>query len=511
MSFLVGVMLMVGSSPLTRGKHAALDRRRERRGIIPAHAGKTRPGTSCSVTRGDHPRSRGENQASTRTARNPSGSSPLTRGKPRLFGVADRAPGLIPAHAGKTFRAGFRLALVAAHPRSRGENAGKTLDVLVAPGSSPLTRGKRLDEACSVLISGLIPAHAGKTTGRSAPRARPRAHPRSRGENPASARRCPAARGSSPLTRGKPVCWLCGKPIDRLIPAHAGKTSSRRVIGCWSWAHPRSRGENYRLRRENGLVSGSSPLTRGKQLTDGGNVAVFGLIPAHAGKTLRATTIGSHAGAHPRSRGENRRCRRTTWACSGSSPLTRGKRPDAHRVGRHPRLIPAHAGKTRASGRFDIGLRAHPRSRGENARPHPSELLFLGSSPLTRGKQKHGPLRRHPSGLIPAHAGKTRFWRTMVFGRGAHPRSRGENVEARTSSGMRTWLIPAHAGKTESNGRAVTHSWAHPRSRGENLIGVAADLAAQGSSPLTRGKPTARTASWARTRAHPRSRGENGL
>ena len=50
------------------------------------------------------------------------GSSPLTRGKLRSHAEADQAPGLIPAHAGKTrcFLVSSRLAR--AHPRSRGEN-----------------------------------------------------------------------------------------------------------------------------------------------------------------------------------------------------------------------------------------------------------------------------------------------------------------------------------------------------------------------------------------------------
>ena len=54
-------------------------------------------------------------------------------------------------------------------------------------------------------------------------------------------------------------------------------------------------------------------------------VIKMGLIPAHAGKTRRATTIGSHAGAHPRSRGENGTANRVAALILGSSPLTRGK------------------------------------------------------------------------------------------------------------------------------------------------------------------------------------------
>ena len=50
------------------------------------------------------------------------------------------------------------------------------------------------------------------------------AHPRSRGENAMSQGQITAEEGSSPLTRGKPVLNVCAMLINRLIPAHAGKT-----------------------------------------------------------------------------------------------------------------------------------------------------------------------------------------------------------------------------------------------------------------------------------------------
>ena len=54
---------------------------------------------------------------------------------------------------------------------------------LPGKGSSPLTRGKRYPGARNCLRFGLIPAHAGKTT-RAGPVSSPEAaHPRSRGEN----------------------------------------------------------------------------------------------------------------------------------------------------------------------------------------------------------------------------------------------------------------------------------------------------------------------------------------
>ena len=71
----------------------------------------------------------------------------------------------------------------------------------------------------------------------------------------------------------------------RLIPAHAGKTSSDSSSARSEKAHPRSRGENIGpIISQVGDV-GSSPLTRGKLRPQVPGGCPDGLIPAHAGKT----------------------------------------------------------------------------------------------------------------------------------------------------------------------------------------------------------------------------------
>ena len=174
-------------------------------------------------------------------------------------------------------------------------------------------------------------------------------------------------------------------------------------------AHPRSRGENLEV----GLLGGGG----------------LGLIPAHAGKTLLISPTSSGTWAHPRSRGENRGAGGGDKVGAGSSPLTRGKQrqgPPTPRVRgsspltrgklficsvsmRRTGLIPAHAGKTRCQRRSRDPDRAHPRSRGENALVADRAGNRIGSSPLTRGKQVGGGAGLPACGLIPAHAGKT--WR----------------------------------------------------------------------------------------------------
>ena len=294
---------------------------------------------------------------------------------------------------------------------------------------------------------------------------------------------------------------------------------------------------------------GSSPLTRGKP--SGGERFPLGrrLIPAHAGKTLHLTRPCPYGGAHPRSRGENMPMRASRSASEGSSPLTRGKQSCAVARVNPGRLIPAHAGKTYRMRPSTSGGWAHPRSRGENISKSVRASSAPGSSPLTRGKPGRVARGMRARGLIPAHAGKTIHIPPSRRIRGAHPRSRGENLEdnwevleadgsspltrgkrsCRDRLRRRGRLIPAHAGKTPPTRRTRRWPRAHPRSRGENKRMSCADHDHWGSSPLTRGKRAGRyVLQWParlipahagktgacmrrprQRRAHPRSRGEN--
>ena len=237
--------------------------------------------------------------------------------------------------------------------------------------------------------------------------------------------------GSSPLTRGKPNLFRSRSARDGLIPAHAGKTDA----GCNrhrdAGAHPRSRGENDGTCRSGSLRMGSSPLTRGKHRSTSAITSSMGLIPAHAGKTHRSASLVPGIRAHPRSRGENAAAWTDEVAATGSSPLTRGKRRGYCDSSAGARLIPAHAGKTVGKCGDLVPLAAHPRSRGENGGGHLSSYFLVGSSPLTRGKLSTEKSVFLPGRLIPAHAGKTRYFREYPLSLSAHPRSRGENFSPR--------------------------------------------------------------------------------
>ena len=227
-----------------RGKRRPSWRRRRGGGLIPAHTGKTSSSHCTKITRRAHPRSCGENSPQKSFVSGVTGSSPLTRGKRRRIDPVPETVGLIPAHAGTTSGSCHWHQGSRAHPRSRGENASLGRGTPLATGSSPLTRGKHFHRHPLVSRRGLIPTHAGKTLCPCEQGRHVRANPRSRGEN----------------------CWASGE-----VTSTVGSSPSR--------------GENV----ENGCPifhdPGSSPLTRGKQRLQELRLERLRLIPAHAGKT----------------------------------------------------------------------------------------------------------------------------------------------------------------------------------------------------------------------------------
>ena len=277
------------------------------------------------TAQGAHPRSRGENEAARQPHGWETGSSPLTRGKPYNMPRPAQEQRLIPAHAGKTRTASGPPRPPSAHPRSRGENDPGSTQPERLMGSSPLTRGKHARGSCAAADPGLIPAHAGKTFKPVDRVCAYWAHPRSRGENSLVIRLHAQGRGSSPLTRGKLVHHGHDGFRPRLIPAHAGKTGAMTAHTLPTQAHPRSRGENCLITAATVISWGSSPLTRGKRRAVSRREYGPGLIPAHAGKTITFDEAAIPALAHPRSRGENDGGIWNAVKGGGSSPLTRGK------------------------------------------------------------------------------------------------------------------------------------------------------------------------------------------
>ena len=188
------------------------------------------------------------------------------RGKQERWARARLSLGLIPAHAGKTWILILRVGPFPAHPRACGENGFARFPSPGGWGSSPRMRGKRRVPQHQGSVIGLIPAHAGKTVLFEVRAAAARAHPRACGENtiPRSFHR--SLSGSSPRMRGKPgFRILVGQPVG-LIPAHAGKTLKCRNEQRPKGAHPRACGENKLTKTLTVTKPGSSPRMRGKRL-----------------------------------------------------------------------------------------------------------------------------------------------------------------------------------------------------------------------------------------------------
>ena len=151
-------------------------------------------------------------------------------------------------------------------------------------------------------------------------------------------------------------------------------------------------------------------------------------------------------------------------------------------------LIPTHAGKTRWSGRAGGSRRAHPRSREENCAGTAVMGSTSGSSPLTRGKHLHTRAVRGLGGLIPAHAGKTSTSYKTASIPEAHPRSRGENMIWPWLIASRKGSSPLMRGKRFGHLVEVLDSGLIPAHAGKTPKPVATVFTEMGSSPLTWGK-----------------------
>ena len=151
--------------------------------------------------------------------------------------------------------------------------------------------------------------------------------------------------------------------------------------------HPRIRGEHLHHLVRSVFVDGSSPHTRGALRHFAPPSPRVGIIPAYAGSTTATNASSPTAMDHPRIRGEH--FDRSVWAvrAAGSSPHTRGARPNI--------------------GAWAMRNTDHPRIRGEHASGRPRRRSDRGSSPHTRGALPHARPLRQAGRIIPAYAGST--------------------------------------------------------------------------------------------------------
>ncbi len=252
---------------------------------------------------------------------------------------------------------------------------------------------------------------------------------------------------------------------------------------------------------------GSSPRTRGTRGFLLANAFCNRFIPAYAGNTVSLTGFSGGFSVHPRVRGEHNLTGYTLCAHSGSSPRTRGTRPDRLTQRRGRRFIPAYAGNTDIPPPGPWNTPVHPRVRGEHFPPVLDVTTICGSSPRTRGTHGAGKGEGIAIRFIPAYAGNTLRADRPAIDTSVHPRVRGEHVPVSaqathldgssprtrgTHAGCACFpalerFIPAYAGNTGRHPARNRLCSVHPRVRGEHMSFTITSVALTGSSPRTRG------------------------
>ena len=113
------------------------------------------------------------------------------------------------------------------------------------------------------------------------------------------------------------------------------------------------------------------------------------------------------------------------FSLQGSSPHARGPQLVVYLSQLDKRFIPACAGSTAQprSGRGRTGV--HPRMRGVHDQTDHIVVASQGSSPHARGPRTAPAVRCSPAGFIPACAGSTHLYRSLLRRAEVHPRMRG--------------------------------------------------------------------------------------
>jgi len=213
-----------GSSPRARGARRMAGENPHLRGIIPACAGSTGTRGACTSWRGDHPRVRGEHLAKGVRETNLEGSSPRARGALINEPLPDPDEGIIPACAGSTVVPTLCDCAHRDHPRVRGEHDASTSNSVGVTGSSPRARGARGDVHQGDPPGGIIPACAGSTHVRRFHPIPRQDHPRVRGEHLGDKYAQNRGQGSSPRARGARFRPRPFRGTRGIIPACAGST-----------------------------------------------------------------------------------------------------------------------------------------------------------------------------------------------------------------------------------------------------------------------------------------------
>ena len=292
--------------------------------IIPAHAGNSLPSVPAFGSHADHPRACGELPVTLNADPENGGSSPRMRGTLILQLLYKCCYRIIPAHAGNSRIPSRWFTRTADHPRACGELLRPGMAPGWLAGSSPRMRGTPLATREQGSRLRIIPAHAGNSSSRILRMSVSSDHPRACGELPYRVGERGEEIGSSPRMRGTRGEHHPVLVLDRIIPAHAGNSYPTLVFLSRRSDHPRACGELRYLAASASALAGSSPRMRGTPGPELPQDLVGRIIPAHAGNSLPVMALSPVLPDHPRACGElARRCGRSSGR-NGSSPRMRG-------------------------------------------------------------------------------------------------------------------------------------------------------------------------------------------
>ena len=171
--------------------------------------------------------------------------------------------------------------------------------------------------------------------------------------------------------------------------------------------------------------SGSSPRMRGSLFDGSKDIAINGIIPAHAGLTRTSMAVSCCVRDHPRACGAHIINKVNLATFLGSSPRMRGSLASEVLAYSALGIIPAHAGLTLVRHSRTAASRDHPRACGAHYFTFGFPQSFMGSSPRMRGSLGNLPFSGVDSGIIPAHAGLTRIQTAAAKLTRDHPRACG--------------------------------------------------------------------------------------
>ena len=188
------------------------------------------------------------------------------RGSLVLGQTVGHCQGIIPAHAGLTRPKAVSTVLLWDHPRACGAHRQKQLRGILLQGSSPRMRGSLTDRRRNDISAGIIPAHAGLTSRITADINAPRDHPRACGAHRSENGWKRVRWGSSPRMRGSLSSGTVNVRVDGIIPAHAGLTYAIKKWNPEAKDHPRACGAHGDGATGASCKEGSSPRMRGSHI-----------------------------------------------------------------------------------------------------------------------------------------------------------------------------------------------------------------------------------------------------